>query len=478
VRPHVWVVDDSATDAARAARALATDFEVRVFTDGASALEQLTTTSPPEVLVLDWVMPGVSGIEVVHFMRSQGGSLPRVPVLLLTSRHLPEQIVEGLTAGANDYLSKPYHEEELRARTAALVRTSQILERLHRAEENVRTLLLHAPDALVVIDAQTVITFANEAAGQLFHRPPEALVGEPLEAFLPELPIRNIAIGPGADLLPLPDVTHGGRVLSPSIRVLPSDSSASTTISLRDVTERRNAEARRLDFYSVMAHDLRSPLNAMLMRADMLLRGRRGPLPPEAVADLQKFQGSIRTMVKMIKDFLDLASMEGVGYKIEQEEVDLSALVARIVEDLMPLSEANRVALTWRQEGAAPIVVGDPQRLTQVLSNLVGNAIKFTAAEGRIELRVRGSDRNVEVTVEDTGAGIAPENLAKIFERFIRAPSAAQARRSGWGLGLMIVREIVEAHGGQVGVRSELGKGSEFWFRLPRANRAANLPPP
>jgi signal transduction histidine kinase len=273
-------------------------------------------------------------------------------------------------------------------------------------------------------------------------------------------------------------VTHGGRVLSPSIRVLPSDSSASTTISLRDVTERRNAEARRLDFYSVMAHDLRSPLNAMLMRADMLLRGRRGPLPPEAVADLQKFQGSIRTMVKMIKDFLDLASMEGVGYKIEQEEVDLSALVARIVEDLMPLSEANRVALTWRQEGAAPIVVGDPQRLTQVLSNLVGNAIKFTAAEGRIELRVRGSDRNVEVTVEDTGAGIAPENLAKIFERFIRAPSAAQARRSGWGLGLMIVREIVEAHGGQVGVRSELGKGSQFWFRLPRANRVANLPPP
>jgi signal transduction histidine kinase len=468
VRPLVWVVDDSATDAARAAQALSPTCDVRVFADGSIALEQLATSSPPEAMVLDWVMPGVSGIEVVHFMRSSGGPLSRVPVLLLTVRHEPEQIAEGLAAGANDFLSKPYHEQELHSRVAALVRTAQLVERVHRAEENVRTLLLHAPDALVVIEAQAQITFANEAAGQLFHRAPEALIGESLDVLLPELPIRNISIGPGADLLPLPDVTYEGRILSPAVRVLPSDTSGSTTIALRDVTDRRHAEARRLDFYSVMAHDLRSPLNAMLMRTDLLLRNRRGPLPPEAVADLQKFQASIRAMVKMIKDFLDLASMEGAGYKIDREDVDVSSLVAKILDDLRPLSEANGIALAWQHEGADAVVPGDPHRLSQVLSNLVGNAIKFTPAGGRIDVRVRATDRNVVVTVEDTGAGIAPEHLESIFERFIRAPTATTTRRAGWGLGLMIVREIVEAHGGRVGVRSQLGKGSQFWFRLPR----------
>lgn len=472
MRPHVWVVDDSATDAARAALALASTCEVRVFADGSSALEELATSSPPDVLVLDWMMPGVTGIEVVRFMRSDGGPPSRVPVLLLTVRHAPDQVAEGLSAGANDFLSKPFHEDELRARVTALIRTAQLVERVQRAEENVRALLLHAPDALVVIDGQAVITFANEAAGQLFHRAPEALAGASLEALLPELPIRGISIGPGTDLLPLPDVTHDGRILSPAVRVLPSDTSGSTTITLRDVTDRRHAEARRLDFYSVMAHDLRSPLNAMLMRTDLLLRNRRGPLPPEAVSDLQKFQESIRAMVKMIKDFLDLASLEGAGYKIDREEVDLSTLVLRIVDDLRPLSEANGIALVWDREGDAPVVSGDPHRLMQVLSNLVGNAIKFTPAGGRIDVRIRTTDADVVVTVDDTGPGIAPEHLDAIFERFIRAPTTAN-RRGGWGLGLMIVREIVEAHGGRVGVRSQLGTGSQFWFRLPRLARAA-----
>ncbi|HYG66611.1 MAG TPA: response regulator, partial [Anaeromyxobacteraceae bacterium] len=170
MRPLVWVVDDSPTDATRAAQALSQACEVRVFSDGSSALEELATSSPPDVLVLDWVMPGVSGIEVVRFMRSDDGPASRVPVLLLTVRHEPEQIAEGLAAGANDFLSKPYHEDELRARVASLVRTSQLVERVARAEENVRTLLRHAPDALFVIDAQARVSFANEAAGRLFHR--------------------------------------------------------------------------------------------------------------------------------------------------------------------------------------------------------------------------------------------------------------------------------------------------------------------
>lgn len=472
VRPLVWVVDDSPLDLEHARRAIEGVCETRAFGDSAQVLELLATERPPppDVLVLDWVMPGVSGIEVVRFMRSEG-KLPQIPVLLLTARGEPRQIVEGLSAGANDYLAKPYHDEELRARVAALVRTSRLLDRAVKAEESVRVLLANAPDALLVVDAQGRITFANDEAGRLFGAEAPALVGRAAEELIPDLSWRHIHIGAGAGLLPLPDVTVAGRVLSPSIRVLPTDTAASTTIALRDVTDRRAAEARRIDFYSIMAHDLRSPLNAMLMRIDALLSGRRGTLAAEAAAELRKLQDSSRGMAKMIKDFLDLARMEGVGYKIARERVDLAALVGHMIDELRPLASASGLALEWtRPAGEAP-VIGDPDRLAQVMSNLVGNAIKFTAAGGSVSVEVEVLPDAIRTTVRDTGSGIAPELIPALFNRFTQGPSGH--RGAGWGLGLMIVREIVEAHGGRLDLRSEVGKGSAFGFRLPRAQPAA-----
>jgi two-component system phosphate regulon sensor histidine kinase PhoR len=217
-----------------------------------------------------------------------------------------------------------------------------------------------------------------------------------------------------------------------------------------------------------MAHDLRSPLNAMLMRIEALLSGRRGPLPAEAVADLRKLQASSRGMGKMITDFLDLARMEGTGYKVARDRVDLAKLVTRIVEELQPLATASGLELRWsRPQGEVP-VVGDGDRLAQVMSNLVGNAIKFTPSGGRVTVEVESLADAVRTTVRDTGAGIAPELLPHLFNRFTQGPS--MVRSAGWGLGLMIVREIVEAHGGRLDVRSEVGKGSAFSFRLPKAN--------
>jgi len=450
--------------------------DTRAFTDGSAVLEALATSHPPppEVLVLDWVMPGVSGIDVVRFMRSEG-KLPQVPVLLLTARGEPQQIVEGLSQGANDYLPKPYHDEELRARVSALVRTSRLLDRALKAEESVRVLLANAPDALLVVDAQGRITFANEEAVRLFGEDAEALHGRPIETLVPDITRRNISIGPGTGLMPLPDVTFRDRILSPSVRVLPTDTAARTTIAFRDVTERRRAEARRVDFYSVMAHDLRSPLNAMLMRIHALMAGRRGALPAEVLADLRKLESSSRNMAKMITDFLDLARFEGTGYKIARDRVDLGALATKIVEELRPVARASGLTLDWEESRAseAAAVIGDGDRLSQVLANLVGNAIKFTPEGGRVGVALQVRPDSVEATVTDTGVGIAPELLPLLFNRFTQGTTPA--RNAGWGLGLMIVHDIVEAHGGRIDVRSEVGKGSAFTFRLPRAS-AADVP--
>jgi CheY-like chemotaxis protein/anti-sigma regulatory factor (Ser/Thr protein kinase) len=173
-------------------------------------------------------------------------------------------------------------------------------------------------------------------------------------------------------------------------------------------------------------------------------------------------------MVALINDFLDLARLEGAGYKIEREALDVCTLVRATVDDVRPLAEESQLTLQLELPEGRIEIAGDRRRLAQVLTNLLSNAIKFTPQGGRVLARVRMQVDAVEVSVEDTGRGIAPEALATLFERYTRIIDP-QHHVAGTGLGLMIVREIVEAHGGSVSVRSQVGQGSTFVARLPRA---------
>ena len=470
-RRTLWVIDDSATDAERVRRALSGDYNVEIIADGAVALERLSSSatpdSLPDLMLVDWVMPGISGIEVCQFARSASPKIQQVPIILLTAQHGSEEIVQAFHSGANDYISKPFVDEELKARVKTLIGTRKLLERAEKAEADVRTLLMKAPDPIFAVDASGNISFSNDEGLQALGLTKENVLGAALSTLIPDISLRNIIVGPGASLLPLPDVRIGDRLYSPSLRILPSDSAASTTISLRDVTDRRRDEARRLDFYSVIAHDLRTPITSVLMRLQLAFRGKHGVLPATLIADLRKIEASLRSQVGMVNDFLELAKLEGVGYKIDRKPVEICDLINATMDDFQPLLEKSK--LEWKHEGCdqPAHALGDHQRLSQVLANLVGNAIKFTPGPGVITTRVVVTDDHIETSVTDTGRGIAHDELPHLFERFTRARES-ENEILGTGLGLMIVREIVEAHSGVIGVESEPGRGSRFWFRLPR----------
>ncbi len=483
-RPReVWLVDDSPSELEHARRLLSQSYRVRTFEDGSVMIEALSPAHPPAAIIVDWEMAGVSGLEVCRYVRSAPPPLCNIPVLLLTVHNADAQVVEGLEAGASDFVSKPYAEAVLLARVASLVRQRDLIERAEKAEADVRRLLHSAPDALFVVDAQGRIVFANDEAQRISGRAGVELLGTPAPEVFPGLSLRNISVGPGESLLPLPDVVLRERVYSPSIRVLPSDTAAATTISLRDVTDQRRSEERRLDFYSMIAHDLRTPLSAMLLRTEMILRGKHGILRPELAADVRKISEHARSLVAMINDFLELARLEGTGYKIDRKAVDLSQMVRRIGEEFQPLLETGQIR--WKHEApqTPQHVMGDAPRLTQVLTNLMGNAIKFTPREGAITTRIIDLGNSVEVQVSDTGPGIEPELAPRLFSRYERALHAGGRTTRGLpgtGLGLMIVREVVEAHGGEVGVQTNLGLGSTFWFRLqkydPQKDRRTGAP--
>lgn len=459
VRRVVWVVDDSRLDAERASQVLGRDYDVATFCDGSALLERLESGGAPDVVVLDWVMPGITGIEVCRFLRERG-SHQSLAILLLTAHRHTEQIVEGLSAGANDYLAKPYEDEELRARVASLVRSRALLERAEHAEAAHRTLLETAPDPLLLVDAEGLLRFVNAKAAQVLGRPRERLLGTALGELVPELAGSHVSPDPRDTLLPVSDVTIAGRRFSPTITA----SEGSTTISLRDVTERRLLDERRLDFYSIIAHDLRTPLGAMVLRVANLAAGAN--LPAQAQRDVLKLQERLNSLVVMINDFLELASLEGASYSLRPSELNLPRLIQEVVEEYQPLLERSGQifeGITQAGEGEAT-VLGDPKRLAQVFGNLIANAIKFTPAGGRLSARIEARPRYVEASICDNGQGIAKSAQATLFERYVRAENAV----GGTGLGLMIVKEIVEAHGGLVGVESAPGMGSRFWIRLPR----------
>jgi signal transduction histidine kinase len=457
-RARVWVVDDSALEASFAERALGA-FDVEIFHDGSAMLERLATGESPDILVLDWHMPGLSGVEICQYLRSNDRTA-MLPILLLTVQSETRDVVEGLRAGANDYLKKPYAPEELVARVESLLRSTRLRERAEDAEADVLLLMRHLPDALLMIDEEKRVTFVNDTAKRAFSDDDNEVVGRPVHELLPTLTLPS-----DPHLAITPDVAVKDRIYAPIVGPVPHEGTPRTAIALRDVTAERGIEARRLDFYSIVAHDLRTPLAAVMLRTDHLLRGKRGDLPDAARGEIELVRRRLRQMAELLNDFLDIARVDASGIGIEPLEMDLSAVVLEAVDHLRSVAEDAGLKLTCHGCDNAQPMLGDARRLRQVVTNLLSNAVKFTAAGGLIDVHIVREGPDLEVSVSDSGVGIAPGSLGILFQRYARVVDARSI--AGTGLGLMIVREIVEAHRGRVGVESEPGRGSRFWFSLP-----------
>ena len=471
--PLIWLIDDSPLEADVAVRTLESAFEVRVFNDGSLALEELANGAPtPQLWILDWQMPGLSGIDICQYLRSSP-STQTVPVLMLTSNEQTEDVVEALRSGADDYVRKPHKPAELRARVSALLRSHQVLLRAEKAERAVRSLLTQLPDAVLAIDATGHVAFANEEAGRVFAgQSEESLVGRDLRTVLPTLELSLLAVTEGAERSDPRDVSVGDQVYAPIVGQVHLDATKLATITLRNVTSKHAEAARRLDFYSIIAHDLRSPLNAMNMRTHMLLDGGRGPLSDEVRLDLQKVLDRIKGLVVIIDDFLDLAHLEAKSVLIEAENADLRKIIDASVEILAPLAEEKHIQIRVCQSSENQQVAIDRRRIGQAVTNLLSNAIKFSPKNGEVVILLDSVPQGTEVTFQDSGPGIAAADLPQLFKRYARV---AGTNVAGTGLGLMIVREVIEAHGGSVHVKSEVGHGSRFSFVLPRA--ASRTPP-
>lgn len=232
--------------------------------------------------------------------------------------------------------------------------------------------------------------------------------------------------------------------------------------------ESQRAIRARDELLSIVSHDLRNPLGVILMSSMILLRGvQTSGKNPQEINQLDAIKRSAERMNRLIQDLLDVAKIESGHFSVDLKPVSASSLITDAVEMLTPLAEKKSITLASEGDIEALSVQADRERMSQVFSNIVGNAIKFTADNGDIRVTARERDGFVQFSVQDTGPGIPPESLPHIFDRFWQARHTA---RMGTGLGLSIAKGIVLAHGGTIWAESEIGKGTTFHFTVPSAN--------
>lgn len=364
-----------------------------------------------------------------------------------------------------------------------------------------------APDAVVIIDGDGVIAKVNRQAEQLFGYHREELVGRPLEMLMPEryrrahvadtraytADPRSRAMGRGLDLFGLRKDGHEFPI-DVSISPLPPEHGVLVASTIRDMTlhrrleeelrqrtrELEEADRQKDNFLAAVAHELRTPLSVLTLGTQVLRRHQADGRIREQT--LGRFERQTAHMARMIEDLLDLTRIRSGTFTLRRETVDLRVVFAKAVEMAQPLVESRQQHLDVAEFADPLWVSGDPSRLVQVVSNILTNAAKFTQEGGHIWFTAAQDGETVTVRIRDNGVGIPKEMMSRVFELFGQVDPAVVTSAGGLGIGLYLVRRLVELHGGSVEAASDgSNKGSEFVVRLPLLSigeTAERSPPP
>ncbi|HKS29187.1 MAG TPA: ATP-binding protein [Pyrinomonadaceae bacterium] len=235
-----------------------------------------------------------------------------------------------------------------------------------------------------------------------------------------------------------------------------------------------NAKLRELsemkeEFLALTTHDLRSPLTVISGVISFFTSGRLGELTPEQHNMVAMMERNAQSLIELVNDLLDASKLESGTMRLELASIELRGLLDELRETMEPLAREKGLRMDEELPADLPLIEADRAKLRRILVNLVSNAIKFTSRGGRVTMRAAREDGYIRISVSDTGVGIAPDDVKRLFDKYEQARSRATRGEKGTGLGLYITKQLVELHGGEIKVESEVGKGSTFSFTIPAA---------
>lgn len=432
------------------------------------------------VILLDLSLPDSWGFDTIKQVQA---CAPQVPIVVLTGRDDEELAIQAVQEGAQDYLVKGQSLVEPRTLIRALryaIERQRLRQELRASEERYRSLFENASDAIVSFTPAGQITDVNRGLEVMLGWARDELIEQhyrkiltPASAVVMAERVQHALAGEPSPALPdiveLEAVRKDDSTVPIEIRDnLLSDPQGQPTgvlVMARDISARKALERQRAEFLAMLTHDIKNPLTSLMGYTDYLLEdtGKRDAAKRDEV--LPWIKSNAFTILSLVNNYLDLSRIEDRQLKLDREPVSVNDLLHRIGRQYAGEARHRRITLELQLQKKPPWVEGDPLALERIFANLVYNALKFTPKQGQVTVSSAARQGEVVVTVADTGPGIPTEEIPTLFGKYQRAAGAR--RKEGTGLGLFIVKTLVEAQKGRVEVESQPGSGTRFHIFLP-----------
>jgi len=482
---RILVTDDELGMREGCRRILAAEaYEVETAEDGVAALELFKRPGDFAAAIVDLKMPRMGGIELVERLHEIDEDLV---VLVITAYATIDTAVQATKCGAYGYIPKPFTPDELllAVRNGLERRNLSIQARQLREEREKRllevaferskcnTIINCMTDGVLVVNRDNRIVLRNAAAARIV---PEcagvplpaplaglqcdalrAVVAEALRARSgPVIVSKEIPIGPSTYMV------NASPVFEPNGEML------GAVALLRDITPLKKIQVAKSMFVSMVAHEIKGPIAAIEGYLNVMLSGLARQDPERNRQMMERVVVRAQTLRSLVSDLLNLTAIETGNFTLKRSALDLGAIVAQAVESCKEKAEARGIALALRQDSDAlgPVLADGPV-IMSVFTNLIDNAIKYTPDAGHVEVVMQRNAMYVKVAVRDDGVGMTPEEAGRAFDEFFRAKNPRTAHVTGTGLGLSLVKRIVDMHHGKIALQTSPGKGSEFVVSLP-----------
>jgi PAS domain S-box-containing protein len=450
---------------------------------GAQALR--LATAGPDLIILDVKLPDIDGFEICRRIKSDPATRG-IPVLHVSVTFVDiEDKIQGLESGADGYLTSVVEPLELLATVRALLRARRAEESAQLTARQWQTTFDAISDGVMLLDREGKVVQVNRTLEGLLARPWGDLVGKDIPSLLddPEHSARalfestresgarsscEVWRGDSWFRVSVDPIRDEDRVIKGAL-CLVSDITGQKRLETQLLDQARRlqeGDRRKDEFLAMLAHELRNPLAPLTHALEI---AGSPAAPPETARDaLDIARRQVQHMARLVDDLLDVSRITRGKIDLRKQSVDFRAIVAQTVETSRSLMEARGHDFSATLCPGPLLLEGDSTRLEQIVTNLLTNAAKYTDPGGRISAGLSSEDGRAILTVRDSGIGITPEMQRTIFDLFVQADQSLDRAQGGLGIGLTLVRSLVEQHGGTIAVRSEgTGCGSEFIVRLP-----------
>jgi two-component system phosphate regulon sensor histidine kinase PhoR len=441
--------------------------------NGHEGLEAIKRHNPDLVLV-DLMMPVMDGMEFLNAARELH---PDLTFVVITGYATLEKAVEAMKQGADDFLAKPFKPQELRLVVERVLKRVRTVQDMAIEKSRTRVLVNSMTNGVLVVDADGQVALMNPSLARLTGWEKSDPKGLPLEQAIPcpevcrtlesiissrldEVCPTDCQITLGSEEDPVHLQVHCAPFVDGRGHMV------GALAVFDDITALKRLDQLKSEVVSMVAHEIASPLSSVLSQLQTILKGVAGDLTDKQRHLISRGAARVEGIITLSKDLLDLAKIEA-GTLGDMEMVELMPLIKEAVELNSAKAEEKGQSITLNLEENLPPIYGVGRALWEVFMNLISNAVKYTPEGGSITVSAKPLVGGVEIAVADNGFGLAPEDQERVFQRFYRVKNEETRHIVGTGLGLPIVKKVVEDHGGSIELKSEPGKGSTFTVTLP-----------